>query len=258
MLTTAQCDLAARHLLAARRARQSGARLARSCRPTELEDAFVIQRRVQELFGVETGGWKCSAPTAERAIACAAIFAPTIARASPCPVITSGGVVRIEPEIAFVLGRDLPYRAAAYGEAEVRAAIAETRLVLELLDSRYADPAAVSFAELLADHVSNQGLFIGPLLPDGLRRQLDGFAIAVETLSATLHARDGRHPDGHPLRPLVWLANFLASRAEIGGLKAGAIVTTGSYAGALEVPIGTPLRVRFGNLGAIDVEFTAA
>ena len=258
MLTTAQCDLAARHLLAARRARQSGARLAQSCRPTELEDALAIQRRVQELLGVETGGWKCSAPTAERAISCAAIFAPTIARASPCGVITFGGVVRIEPEIAFVLGRDLPDRAAPYGEAEVRAAIAETRLVLELLDSRYADPAAVSFAELLADHVSNQGLFIGPLLPDALRRQLDGFAIAVETASATLHARDGRHPDGHPLRPLAWLANFLASRAEIGGLKAGAIVTTGSYAGALEVPIGTPLRVRFGNLGEIDVEFTAA
>jgi 2-keto-4-pentenoate hydratase len=258
MMTTAQCDLAAHHLLAARRARQSGARLAQSCRPTGLDDALAIQRRVQELLGVDTGGWKCSVPTAERAISCAAIFAPTIARASPCRVGASGGVVRIEPEIAFVLGRDLPCRAAPYGEAEVRAAITETRLVLELLDSRYADPAAVSFPELLADQVSNQGLFVGPLLPDALQLQLDGFAVAVETPRATLHAREGRHPDGHPLRPLLWLANFLASRVEMGGLKAGAIVTTGSYAGALEVPMGTPLRVRFGNLGEINAEFAAA
>lgn len=258
MLTTAQCDVAARHLLAARRARQSGARLAESCRPAGLEDALAIQRRVQALLGFPTGGWKCSAPTAERAISCAPIFAPTIARASPCPALGSGGHVRIEPEIAFVLGQDLPYRAAPYGEAEVCAAIAETRLALELLESRYADAAAVTFAELLADQVSNQGLFVGPVVPDGLGRKLEGFAIAIETPTATLHARAGRHPDGHPLRPLLWLANFLASRSEIGGLKAGAIVTTGSYAGALEVPVGTPLQVRFGDLGEIDLEFAPA
>ena len=258
MLTPAQCDMAARHLLAARRARQSGPRLAESFRPTDLEDSLSIQRRVQELLGVETGGWKCSLPTAERAISCAAIFAPTIGRASPWPVIASSGVARVEPEIAFVLGRDLSHRAAPYKEAEVCAAIAETRLVLELLDSRYADPGAATFAELLADHVSNQGLFVGPALADGPRRQLDSFAIAVETPGATLHAREGRHPDGHPLRPLVWLANFLASDPERGGLKVGEIVTTGSYAGALEVPIGTLLRVRFGDLGEIDLELAAA
>jgi 2-keto-4-pentenoate hydratase len=250
--------MAARHLLAARHARQSGPRLPESYRPTELEDSLSIQRRVQELLGVETGGWKCSLPTAERAISCAAIFAPAIGRTSPCRVIASSGVARVEPEIAFVLGRDLPQRGAPYREAEVWAAIAETRLVLELLDSRYADPGAATFAELLADHVSNQGLFVGPVLADGPRRQLDGFAIAVQTPSATLHAREGRHPDGHPLRPLVWLANFLASAPESGALKAGQIVTTGSYAGALEVPVGTLLRVRFGDLGEIDLELIAA
>ena len=101
-----------------------------ACRPSDLEDALAIQRRVQKLLRVATGGWKCSVPTAERAIACAAIFAPTIARASPCPVIAHSGVARIEPEIAFVLGSDLPPRSAPYGEAEVRVAIAETRLVL--------------------------------------------------------------------------------------------------------------------------------
>jgi 2-keto-4-pentenoate hydratase len=258
MLTTAQCDRAARHLLAARRAGQPGPRLAESCRPTDFEDALAIQRRVQELLAVETGGWKCSVPTAERAISCAAIFAPAIARASPLHVVDHGELPRIEPEIAFVLGRDLPCRPVPYAEAEVRAAIAETRLVLEVLGSRYADPSAVQFPELLADHISNQGLFVGPVLRDGLQWQLGALALAVETPSKTLHVREGRHPDGHPLRPLVWLASFLASRAETGGLKAGAIVTTGSYAGALEVPIGTPLRVKFGDLGEIRVELRAA
>ncbi len=258
MLTATQCDQAARHLLAARRAGQPVLRLAEACRPTNAADALAIQRRVQELLGAQTGGWKCSVPTAGRSIACAAIFATTIARASPWRVIDRGGRARIEPEVAFVLGLDLPSRATPYAEPEVRAAIAETRLVLELLGSRYADPSEVEFPELLADHVSNQGLFVGPIVRDGLQRQLDAFALVVETPSTTLFAGEGRHPDGHPLRPLVWLANFLASRAEMGGLTAGTIVTTGSYAGALEVPLGIPLRVTFGGLGELGVELRAA
>src|SRR6266540_3743012 len=189
MLTTAQRDEAARHLLAARRARQPGPRLPDACRPSDLEDALAIQRRVQELLGVATGGWKCSVPTQERAISCAAIFAPTIARASPCPVI------------ALVLGRNLPPRATSYGEAEVRTAIAETRLVLELLDSRYADPGAVTFAELLADQVSNQGLFVGPILSDAFSRPLEEFPIAIEGRAGALYRRDGGPPRGTAHRP---------------------------------------------------------
>ena len=226
MLTASQRDLAARHLLAARRARQPGPRIPESCRPAELEDALAIQQQVQELLGLATGGWKCSLPTAERAISYAAIFAPTIARASPCTVVAHAGTVRIEPEIAFVLGRDLPPRPEPYSEGEIRDAIAETRLVLEILDSRYENPGEVAFAELLADQVSNQGLFVGPILRDGLSRDLQGFPIAID---------DAR-----------------------GGLAAGQIVTTGSYAGALEVPVGTRLDVRFGELGAIAILLEAS
>ena len=229
-----------------------------SCRPVEPIEALAIQQRVQSLLGVETGGWKASVPTAERPISCAAIFAPTIVRASPCAVIAHGESVRIEPEIAFVLERDLPQRATPYREDEVRAAIAETRLVLEILDSRYADPAGVTFPELLADQVSNQGLFVGPVLGNALQRDLERFAIAIDAPTGAVHRKEGCHPDGHPLRPFCWLANFLAGRAEIGGLKAGDIVTTGSYAGALEVPLATPLSVRFGDLGAIEVTLIAA
>jgi 2-keto-4-pentenoate hydratase len=257
-LSSSQREQAARHLLAARRARQPGPRLPESCRPAELDDALAIQRRVQELLDLPTGGWKCSLPTAERTISCAPIFAATIVRASPCPVLARAGVARIEPEVAFVLERDLPPRPKRYGENEVRSAIAETRLVLEVLDSRYSDPAAVTFPELLADHVSNQGLFIGPVLSDALSRPLEGFPITVATATEQLHERDGRHPDGHPLRPLVWLANFLASREASGGLVKGQIVTTGSYAGALEVPLAKRLQIRFGDLGEIGVELVAA
>jgi 2-keto-4-pentenoate hydratase len=67
---------------------------------------------------------------------------------------------------------------------------------------------------------------------------------------------DGAHPDGHPLKPLAWLANFLPASGN--HLRAGEIVTTGSYAGARDVPLDVPLAIAFGDLATIDVEFTAA
>ena len=59
------------------------------------------------------GGWKCSVPTTPRPVAMAPIYAPTIFSASPCPILPIGGLARIEPEIAFLMARDLPRRNTA-------------------------------------------------------------------------------------------------------------------------------------------------
>jgi 2-keto-4-pentenoate hydratase len=246
-------EAAANQLVAARLARRPGARLAESCRPRDNEAALSIQRRVGELLHFDVGGWKCSLPTTGKAAFMAPIYAPTITSASPCSVLSEGANARVEPEIAFVLGRDLKRRAQPYSDADVRSAIRETRLVLELIGCRYADPTTVSFLEMLADGLNNQGLFVGPEVGDGALRPLETIRITVASGMETILTHEGRHGDGDPLRPLVWLANFLASRGD--GLEAGQIVTTGSYAGVLELPLATPLDIRFGDLGTLSVQF---
>jgi 2-keto-4-pentenoate hydratase len=238
-------------LAAARRSGRPGARLPESLRPQDLDAAMAIQRRVVDLLGQEIGGWKCSLPPAPGRVNCAPILKPTIVRTSPCAVDAAGASARIEPEVAFVMTRPLPRRDTAWSEAEVRSAIGETRLVLEILGTRYADPASASWLEMIADCVQNQGLFVGPALPQGLDTPLAGFPVTVSAAGRTLSTYEGRHGDGHPLRPLVWLANFLAERGE--PLRAGQVVTTGSYAGAIEVPLDAALAVQFGNLGAIEL-----
>jgi 2-keto-4-pentenoate hydratase len=247
-------DAAARHLVAARASRRPGERLPEACRPADVADALAIQERVRELLRAVIGGWKCSVPSAAREIAAAPIFASTITSNSPCMILSIEGKARIEPEIAFVIGCDLPSRATPYSDAEVRAGIRETRAVLELIGPRYADPAAVSYPEFLADSIANQGLFVGPVVVDGLALPLEAFRVTIDTPNRQLLVRDGKHPDGHPLRPLVWLANHLASRDT--GLVAGQVVTTGSYCGMLDVPLDTPLVVRYGNFGTVSVQFT--
>jgi 2-keto-4-pentenoate hydratase len=253
-MTTA-LEHAARELADRRLSGRRGPRLAADARPADIAAALVLQRRVSASFGDRTGGWKCALPADGRTIV-APLFASTIRRTSPCPMHVRGDTASIEPEIAFVLSRDLPPRDAPYTEADIRAAIGATHVVLELIGNRYDDPASITFPELLADFANNQGLYVGPRVEHGLERPLERIAIEVRTHAGMLMTHDGAHPDGHPLKPLTWLANFLPAHGD--QLRAGQIVTTGSYAGARDVPLDVPLAIAFGDLATIDVELTAA
>ncbi|HEY2384620.1 MAG TPA: 2-keto-4-pentenoate hydratase [Terriglobia bacterium] len=225
------------------------------CRPENTDEALAVQQQVLALLGENTGGWKCSVPSGEK-LTIAPLPASAICRTSPCSVHPKDSSVEIEPEIAFSLGRTLDPRPLPYSEEEVRAAIREIRLVLEVLGSRYRNPSAVSWPEALADSVRHQGMFIGPILQDGLQKPLEGFHLTIQSPAGPIFDRDVRHPNGHPLRALYWLVNFLSSRGQ--ALPAGAIVTTGSYAGVIDAPMNTPLTLAYGALGTFTVEFRRA
>jgi 2-keto-4-pentenoate hydratase len=242
-------EQAAQYLVNARRSGQPGPLMPQTMRPTDFDGALAIQTRVGELLEESIGGWKCSAPSPGK-LMIAPIWKSYIHSGPRCPALSGS----IEPEIAFVMARDLPSREIPYTQAEVTAAIGETRLVLELIGSRYAEPKDAGFLEKLADSLANQGLYLGPVVPGGATPEMAHFPISIESRGKTIFEVEGKHPDGHPYVPLVWLANFLSSRGQ--GLKAGEVVTTGSYAGVIEVPVGDALRVVFGDFGAIDVQLT--
>jgi len=249
-------ESAAQFLLAARKRGTPGPRIPAEFRPTDSAGGLAIQARITALLGQPVAGYKCSLPSAARPVPLAPIFAPAIAHASPCPVVAIGTTVRIEPEIAFVMARDLVPRATPYTETEIRNAIEEARLVLEILGSRYSDADSATFPEMLADGLANQGLLVGPVLRDPWARELESLRIVIDSPSGVLATHEGKHADGHPIRPLYWLANYLAT----GGtpVRAGMIVTTGSYCGALDVPIDTPLNFAYGDVGSLSATLTRA
>ena len=247
-------DAAATELARRRRDGRRGPRLDPALRPVTLTEAFAVQHRVALRMGT-IGGWKCSLPAGDRMTA-APIYLDTLHRGAHATVFARGSMAQIEPEVAFVLARDIAPRQSPYEPDEVVAAIGEVHLVLELLGNRYDDPASVPFPEMLADGANNEGLVVGPVLERGLTLPLEAFAVQITGAGGFHLERAGRHPDGHPLKPLVWLANFMSERGE--RLRAGQIVTTGSYAGALEVPLATPLTVVFGTLGTMHVTLDPA
>lgn len=235
-----------------RKSGEQGSRLPEWCRPSDVDTALAIQADVTRQLGDCIGAWKCGLPAEGRVVA-APIYAGTIHAGSPCAAWARAGQVRVEPELAFILGHDLPARAAPYTPAEVDAAIARTHLALELIDSRYSDPSDASFAENLADGLLNQGLFIGPQVAIEKARATANMAIRVTLETGQETDLDGYHPNADPCAPLYWLAEFLRSKGQ--GLHAGQAVITGSYAGSFDVPAGQGISIRYGTLGALAVRF---
>ncbi|HYD59539.1 MAG TPA: fumarylacetoacetate hydrolase family protein [Noviherbaspirillum sp.] len=231
---------------------ERGSRLPESLRPLDVDAALAIQACVTEQLCERAGGWKCGL-SAENPVVMAPIHAGTVHTGSPCPVWGEAGQVRVEPELAFLLGHDLPARDTPYTAADVDAAIARTHLALELIGSRYADPASASMAEHLADGLLNQGLLIGPEINPS-SSALDRMAIRIHRQDGRETTLEGKHPNTDPRAPLYWLAEFLRSRGQ--GLQAGQAVITGSYAGSFELPLEQETTIQFGDLGRLAVRFT--
>ncbi len=263
MLNLDQIEQAAQHLFQVRKTKIPGTLIPEACRPTDRESAIAVQQRVMELMGLPIGGgatdgWKCGVPKPNGPLVFASIPASAISRTSPYSVPAPKGAAsraKIEPEIAFVVAQDLPPRATPYNDDEIRGAIGQAHMVLELLGTRYADASAASPIDLLADSYNNVGLLIGPVIPNVFNLPLDVLPVRITSPTQTLYDKTSPHPSGHPMKSFSWLVHFLNQRGL--GLKAGQIVTTGSYAGVVETPLSVPITVELGGAGVIVAELVA-
>lgn len=251
---------AAAILVERRQTGTQGNRLPKSCRPTTLDQALAIQAAVTERWCEQEddtiGAWKCLLPSESKLIV-GPIYTRTIDSVAPVSLWSKPSdnkIARLEPELAFFFGQDLPPRKQPYTAAEVDAAIYRTHLALELINSRYSDPGQCTFPEILADGLVNQGLFIGPQVDDELARNASEFGLIVGQ-NGELSSYHAKHPNDNPRAPLYWLAEFLRSQGQ--GIVAGQAVITGSFAGVIEVPMDTGITLDYVGLGKMEVSFKA-
>ncbi|WP_018657938.1 2-keto-4-pentenoate hydratase [Actinomadura flavalba] len=158
---------------------------------------------------------------------------------------------RIEPEIAFVLRRDLA--GPGVTAAAAAAAVDFVLPALEIIDSRIRD-WKITLTDTVADNASCGGVVLGstPTPPHGLDLALTGCLLSV----------DGRITDtgaggavlGHPLNALVWLANTLGERGVV--LRAGDVVLPGSVTAAIPVAPGQAVTAAFAGLGSVTADFS--
>jgi len=255
MMNQDQIESAAKALVARRQNGELTGRLSPQQRPDSAASAFALQQAVVAKMSDSVAGWKCALPISDGPVV-APIFAGTLYQGERCPIIEDNGSCKIEPEIAFRFGKDLPPRQQPYSEAEVRDALAGASLALELIINRYLPDEEASFLEHLADCLFNQGLYIGPSIElddafaaSEMELNLSGPGIEPQTFA-------GKHPNGLPQTPLYWLVNFLSEQGV--GIKAGQQVITSSYAGVIEVEPGQPFKLQIGDLGSIETTLELA
>ena len=224
--------------------------------PRTAEDAYRIQDRVHgEIHhGVRAGAWKVGSAHAE-VEPTASPIAESVLHESPASLPARGfRMIGVEAEIAFRFSRSLPPRAEGYSESEVADAVAEALVVIELCDSRLADWRSVEPLWKLADFQMNAALVLGSRVPHW--RNLDFTAQAAELWVDGLRkvAVRGSHPFGNPFRLLPWAVTHVARRA--GGLRAGDVVTTGSWTGMELVSPGAEETARFPGIGEARVRLS--
>jgi 2-keto-4-pentenoate hydratase len=253
-------NTAAQELAERRASGTTGDLLAEALRPKHFEQAFAIQQAIAKVLMAtqnnSIAGWKCLLPTADKTVV-APIYQQDVYHQTPdCPLYPSTkGLARVEPELAFEIGVDLPPRTTPYTEAEINAALGKTRLALELIKSRYQNPSEANHFDALADGLVNQGLWLGPELELSDDIDTGHFDLSVNRVDNDALQKNAIHPNGFPKAGLYWLVNFLSAQGI--GLTQGQYVITGSYAGVLDLPLNQPCQFRYGDLGQFTLQFIA-
>ena len=151
---------------------------------------------------------------------------------------------KVEPEIAFLLGRDLA--GSAVGVAHVLAATEAVFACLEVVDSRYEGFRFLA-ADNIADDSSAARLVLGTraIPPGDLDLRLLGVVLEVDGEVRATAA--GAAAEGHPAAAVAWLVRRLA--AESRGLEAGQLVISGGLTRPFDLQAGTTMTVTIDRLG---------
>jgi 2-keto-4-pentenoate hydratase len=222
--------------------------------------AFAVQCEAASLTGWTQTGWK---------IGCTSKMAQNMLRADgpfPGPVyaertfpddgdvpMSSAAIRLVEPEVAFVMARDLPKGASQHSVEDVIAAAASVHLSLELVNRRL--PGGLEDGNMwnIADGGCNDAFVLGPaneVLPAGDYAALE-LHVSKNNQPATTGV--GANALGGPDIALAWLANYLNTQGLI--LKAGDVVTTGVVTGLVYVDPGDEIISTCAGLGEVSARY---
>lgn len=172
--------------------------------------------------------------------------------AERAPIPTASFLLpRVEVEVGFVLGDDLPGEGCTV--EDVLRCTAFVAPAIELIDSRIAD-WKIGLCDTIADNASSCGVILGKerVKPD----ELD-----LKAIEATLDINGARVAEGRsdavlgdPALAVAWLANKVASFGV--RLEAGHVVLPGSCTRAYDVTPGDEVLATFTGLGSVHLQFS--
>jgi 2-keto-4-pentenoate hydratase len=163
------------------------------------------------------------------------------------------GLLGVECEFGFVMGRDFPASTEASNKTALRAAIAECFIGLELVGRRLADDVPLNEVSSIADFALHVAVIRGQPIPDWERYDLATIPVRASVDGVTVVRSSGKMVLGHPLNALAWLAETLRRRGC--QLRSGEIILTGTCTGINKVSPGQTFDGCFADFSPVQVHF---
>jgi len=153
---------------------------------------------------------------------------------------------KAEPEIAFILARDLKGRPSL---AEALSAVDGVCAALEIIDSRYQN-FEFALPDVVADNGSSSGFILGGVMKKASSIDLANLGILLELDGKSQQFGSSAAILGHPGRSLASLAALLDAEGKF--LPAGSIVLAGAATAAIPLACGSWVRATFQELGTVE------
>ena len=224
--------------------------------PRTAEEAFSIQDAVLEKKDSEIAAWKVGPGLREMSITCAPIITSQVFQ-SPAKLPNSCRLKGIECEIAFRLAKDLPSNGTVFTRDDIKGAIKSVIVAIEAVETRFDSWPVNNPLWALADNQSNEALIVGDEIIFYGESQLNGLQGDLIIDQKELIA-DAGFPGGDPFALISDLANHISTRSSglrTRGLKAGDIITTGSWNGVDFAISNSKIKVHFETLGSANLEY---
>lgn len=219
----------------------------------DLPTAYEVQREQRADFG-DLVGWKLGV-TSRAKQQQVGVDAPVYGFLATDHVLDLGEPLdtsqhinpRCEPEVVFVMGRDLA--GGSVSATEVLAATAGVAVGIEVLDSRYTD-YRFTMPDVVADNASAARYVVGAPVPlDGIDLRLVG--VVLEHNGDVVATASGAASLGHPATAVAWLVRALARSGE--RLREGDVILSGGLTAAVPVTAGDVVVATIDRLGSVEL-----
>lgn len=225
--------------------------------PPDVATAFQVQKQTGELLGWFADGrpraWKVGAGSRTAQPTSAPITAEhlhtTGSAAFQFAASRAHTMIGVEFELAVEFAHDLSSTADAQ---DVRAAIGRVHTTIEICDIR-ATGEDLPATFYLADLQNNHCLIIGETREGSWRDSDANSEVSVWLNGEVIKHQFGGHPLGDPLYLLPWL-NRHAQALYGSPLRAGDIVTAGTWTGLHKAQRGDRMHARYTAVGGIAID----
>ena len=218
--------------------------------PADYASAMRVQRDVARALNATVAGWKVGF-SADGVPVAGPLYASVLRPGHTSFPLPDRGFI-VEIELAFRLARDLPRK--PYTRAEILDAIDEALIGIELIAGRRGEPPSVPYFAFLADNIGNAGYATGASTRAFRALDLKALPLRFTLDGQIVQEGPGGHPQGDPVEPLRAYAS--QPMDELGGLRKGQVITTGSLTKPLRFERAVRIDASLEGVGGVSADLT--